>query len=201
MANKITDTQYYTAIANAIRSKLGVQTTYTPPQMAAAILSIPSGGADIYRFSLQNKVYGAGANYLQYATEQHSLITEQQIALLGVKKVRVRGKLVANSSHNSRQCTANLIAKTYAPGSSSPNYTNIGSVSSGTNSSGQINIDTTFDLVTDNIGELDLQISVTSSYSSGTYPIDQYCWGGYTSQGLIIDGVTWWGLVIDYLFS
>jgi len=35
---------YLTDIANAIRTKLGVQDTYTPPQMAAAIESIPTGG-------------------------------------------------------------------------------------------------------------------------------------------------------------
>lgn len=35
---------YLTGIANAIRTKLGVQDTYTPPQMAAAIESIPTGG-------------------------------------------------------------------------------------------------------------------------------------------------------------
>jgi len=35
--------QYLTDIANAIRAKLGVATTYKPSQMAAAIASIPSG--------------------------------------------------------------------------------------------------------------------------------------------------------------
>lgn len=41
MANKITDTSNYSAIANSIRSKLNTQSTYTPSQMAAAIDSIP----------------------------------------------------------------------------------------------------------------------------------------------------------------
>ena len=36
----LTDT--FTAIANAIRGKLGVQTTYTPTQMSSAIASIPT---------------------------------------------------------------------------------------------------------------------------------------------------------------
>lgn len=35
---------YLTDIADAIRAKLDVENTYTPPQMAAAIASIPSGG-------------------------------------------------------------------------------------------------------------------------------------------------------------
>ena len=38
----VTDT-YLSNIAGAIRNKLSVQTTYTPPQMAAAIESIPTG--------------------------------------------------------------------------------------------------------------------------------------------------------------
>lgn len=44
MANKITNTQYYSDIANAIRGKNGLTDTYTPAQMAAAITAIPSGG-------------------------------------------------------------------------------------------------------------------------------------------------------------
>lgn len=44
MANKITNTQYYSAIANAIREKNGEQTTYRPSEMAAAITAIPTGG-------------------------------------------------------------------------------------------------------------------------------------------------------------
>lgn len=35
---------YLTDIANAIRTKLGVSDAYTPPQMAGAIASIPTGG-------------------------------------------------------------------------------------------------------------------------------------------------------------
>lgn len=46
----VTDT-YLSNIANAIRSKLGTQDTYTPPEMAAAILSIPTGGLTIVDFS------------------------------------------------------------------------------------------------------------------------------------------------------
>lgn len=42
----ITDT-YLSDIAGAIRGKLGVQTTYTPPQMAGAIASIPTGGTPV----------------------------------------------------------------------------------------------------------------------------------------------------------
>lgn len=44
MSRALITESYLTGIANAIRTKLGVQNTYTPPQMAAAIESIPEGG-------------------------------------------------------------------------------------------------------------------------------------------------------------
>lgn len=44
MANKITNTDYYSAIANAIRRKNGETDTYTPAEMADAIGRIPKGG-------------------------------------------------------------------------------------------------------------------------------------------------------------
>lgn len=43
MAIKMTDTQYYSAIAGAIRGKLDVELTFTPAEMADAIESIPEG--------------------------------------------------------------------------------------------------------------------------------------------------------------
>jgi hypothetical protein len=46
MANKITDTKYYSAIADAIRAKNGSSDTYYPADMAQAIEDIPSGGMD-----------------------------------------------------------------------------------------------------------------------------------------------------------
>ena len=44
MANKITNTDHYSAIANAIRAKNGETDTYTPAEMADAIGRIPKGG-------------------------------------------------------------------------------------------------------------------------------------------------------------
>jgi len=44
MSRALITESYLTSIANAIRAKLGVQDSYTPPQMAAAIESIPTGG-------------------------------------------------------------------------------------------------------------------------------------------------------------
>ena len=47
MAKGLVTNTYLTNIANAIRTKLGVQTTYQPSQMAAAIASIPTGGSSM----------------------------------------------------------------------------------------------------------------------------------------------------------
>lgn len=44
MANVLIEADSMTAIANAIRTKKGVQTTYKPSEMAGAISSIPTGG-------------------------------------------------------------------------------------------------------------------------------------------------------------
>lgn len=46
MSKALVTQSYLTDIANSIRTKLGVQTTYTPSQMSSAIDSIPSGGGD-----------------------------------------------------------------------------------------------------------------------------------------------------------
>lgn len=46
MAKVITDEQNYQDIADAIRAKLGSADTYTPSEMAAAISTITTGGAD-----------------------------------------------------------------------------------------------------------------------------------------------------------
>lgn len=47
MAKGLVTNTYLTNIANAIRTKLGVQATYQPSQMAAAIESIPTGGGTL----------------------------------------------------------------------------------------------------------------------------------------------------------
>jgi len=47
MEIKLTDTQYYNDIADAIRSKNGSSDVYYPSEMADAIRNIPTGGASI----------------------------------------------------------------------------------------------------------------------------------------------------------
>lgn len=65
MTNKITNTQHYSDIADAIRSKLSSSDTYTPAQMAAAIESIPSGG---------------GATLAYYIKSDETIIAEDRIS-------------------------------------------------------------------------------------------------------------------------
>ena len=43
----LTDNAHYSAIAGAIRTKNGSQTTYTPAEMAPAILALPSGSTEV----------------------------------------------------------------------------------------------------------------------------------------------------------
>ena len=47
MAKVVTDNQYYTAIANAIRALTDSSDTYTPAQMAPAIIGYIAGGIDL----------------------------------------------------------------------------------------------------------------------------------------------------------
>ena len=72
MANKITNTQYYSDIAGAIREKTGGSATYTPPQMAAAIRSI-QGAVDLenYDYFLNDARY-RNATFRNMATKPKS---------------------------------------------------------------------------------------------------------------------------------
>lgn len=66
MAFGIIDTSILTAIADTIRTKLGVQTTYRPSEMAAAIASITSGGITPTG-TKSISANGTGINVAQYA--------------------------------------------------------------------------------------------------------------------------------------
>lgn len=70
----ITDT-YLSNIADAIRNKLDVETTYTPPQMAGAIASIPTGGggSGVVLSGTSAPTAALGSNedlYVQYSMHQ-----------------------------------------------------------------------------------------------------------------------------------
>ena len=89
MALIITDSQNYTDIASAIRSKLSVSNTFQPAQMASAIMSIsggitPSGTLSIYAnnvydvssyASVNVDVHPAHEEYLQKYTSANALTT------------------------------------------------------------------------------------------------------------------------------
>lgn len=70
MSNVLVNDTSLTAIANAIRSKLGVSTTYKPGQMASAIQSIPTGGSAVLgtKTITANGTYNASSdNYDGYS--------------------------------------------------------------------------------------------------------------------------------------
>ena len=54
MSKVTTDNTNYSAIASAIREKLGVQTTYKPGDMADAIASIPTGGGCVHALAVNS---------------------------------------------------------------------------------------------------------------------------------------------------
>lgn len=203
MANKITNTQYYQDIANAIRAKNGGSTLYTPPQMAQAILDIPTGSDKPFRYTFQQTVYGVGSSYVsQYGIEQTHIITSQIKALLDVTKVRIRGYFQSQSNNANKKCTSTLVARKWT-GNTYTDQT-ISSISS--NSSvgiytNRVSFDETFYLDRDNIDELYLRVTSQSNYNNATYPIDKDTVTSFSALGTTIDGVPWYGCVVDYLFD
>ena len=77
MANKITDTRYYSAIAEAIRTKGRTSNTYTPPQMAQAILELPTSGGGM------DFVFGEEPiQFVAEACEQYNIVTARVVDLV-----------------------------------------------------------------------------------------------------------------------
>lgn len=74
MANKLYEEQSVQNIANAIRTKNGLSTTYKIAEMAQAILDIPTGGG--------------GTNYLPVVLNDASSYTLPSGALTGVTNIR-----------------------------------------------------------------------------------------------------------------
>lgn len=204
MANKITNTQYYTEIANAIRSKLGVQTTYLPSQMPAAINSIPTGGMDNYRFSVAgSKIYGKGSSYVQPHGEQVFNIDHSQITGLGLTGVRFRGDLYVEAAKGGKSATAELIMYNRKLSDGTYSETIIKSLSSGTSTSSASAYakwawDKTFNFVTDDIQDLNLYLKVTSR---SNVAIDANTYGTIGSWGnsKTYDQISWFGLIVDFL--
>ena len=75
MANKITNTDHYAAIANAIRSKNGETDTYTPAEMADAIGRIPKGGGGASENDVNFYDYD-GTMVASYTAAQFAGLTE-----------------------------------------------------------------------------------------------------------------------------
>lgn len=207
MANKVTNTQNYTDIATAIRNKLGVQTTYMPSQMAAAIASIPTGSTFDYMIPFGDIIYGTTsgtANTL--GTKTIFRLSNSMLTTLGVKKIRIRGKLEADAEQSGRVCTATLSeALLFNDGTSTQNL--IKELSSGTASSSAAsatwNMDKTYDIVTSNIKEIELKLKSVSNGASASAPIDRYTRSmfGNWGTGTTIDGIMWYGATAELIFD
>ena len=100
MSRALITESFLTGIANAIRAKLGVQDTYTPPQMAAAIESIPTGG--ITPTGTKNITQNGTHDVTQYASANVNVPNSYAAGDEG--KVVSNGALVAQTS---RSVTAN----------------------------------------------------------------------------------------------
>lgn len=96
----IIDTSILTAIANAIRTKLGVQTTYRPYEMAAAIASITSGGITPTG-TKSISANGTGINVAQYAYVDVAVPTSGGIS--GVTDITLD---IESATSNSKQLDA-----------------------------------------------------------------------------------------------
>ena len=63
MANVILDDTYLFNIADAIREKNGTDDTYTPDEMADAIVALPSGGGNLAHATLTHNTGGTSYAY------------------------------------------------------------------------------------------------------------------------------------------
>ena len=203
MANKITNTQYYQDIANAIRQKNGGSSLYTPPQMAQAILNIPTGSDKPFRFGMGSaRVYGVpSANIydLNYSFAPY-IITKNLRNYYDVSSVRIRGTIQSQSTNSARRCTSILELRKYTTGGG---YTSIFthtfySGSSNGVSSTLYSMDETVDVSADDFDSLMFVMKAQTNYSNATYVLDRYTNTLIASTGVTVDGKTWNGLVVDY---
>lgn len=84
MAIVTTDNQYYTAIADAIRSKNGSSTLYKPAEMASAITALPTGGGGSLDFMTNTTDYGS-TTWEGGTNVQRSLALPDAIAFEDIK--------------------------------------------------------------------------------------------------------------------
>ena len=84
MAIVTTDNQYYSAIATAIRNKAGVETTYKPSEMAAAITALPTGGGAL-DFITNTTAYGSSFWEQSGSRPSRGIVLPDSIAFEDIK--------------------------------------------------------------------------------------------------------------------
>ena len=76
-------TDVFTAIANAIRGKNGLSTTYTPSQMAQAITDIPSGADDTVNMRLIGALTNSSGANLVSSDGKHFMVSNAYSSISG----------------------------------------------------------------------------------------------------------------------
>lgn len=199
MANKITNTQYYQNIADAIRTKNGESTLYTPPQMAQAILDIPTGSDKKFRFPFYFFSYGGNTNQgTGYMQKSFDLVSPTLKEYLGLKKVRLKGRVTINSNNAQRTGQGQLFLRPYAGNTQQTDIT-LANISCTGNSSTSSQIDYEYTLP-DNVDRVVMGIYCRSSYTSASYPIDQNISFRVGDQAFTLDDVTWNNMMIEFTF-
>lgn len=103
MAIVTTDNQHYSAIANAIRAKNGLTTTYLPSEMAAAITAIPTGSGGGLDFITNETDYGSSFWEQSGSRPERGIILPDSITFEDIKF------LIGIGGNNNSSVAANTI--------------------------------------------------------------------------------------------
>lgn len=114
-------TDVFTAIANAIRGKNGLSTTYTPSQMAQAITAIPSGGeGKLYAWSTS----ATSAKQFAYTLSEDPKVGDSLINGWSTASTYKTVQAYAIAKRVNTSSSQNYISPSYSPSSSNTYYRN-----------------------------------------------------------------------------
>lgn len=163
MSRVTIDDSSLTSIANAIRSKLGVETTYLPSQMAGAIGSIETGGTDLTSADEGKVVVESSGDYVLQAQ------TSRSISQNGTYDTTTNDEVVVNVSGGggeSAVLTTKTITQNGTYNASSDNADGYSSVTVSVQGGASSYIET-WDLTDSTVGQLHGTLPATVSVTVG----------------------------------